>query len=100
MEAPGGKVAFTSGFGCASGMGALEERSANARSASAERAGEPYFVTGVAGALGFAVFGNGAAVTVLAGLGGAIAPGGIGIGGEADTAFSMAGAGLMAAGAD
>jgi hypothetical protein len=41
MEAPGGNVAFTSGFGCASVMGSLDELSANARSASAERAGEP-----------------------------------------------------------
>jgi hypothetical protein len=100
MEARGGKVAFTSALGCGSRAGSLEERSAKARPASAERAGEPYFVTGVAGELGFALFGGGAAVTTLAGFGGTIARGGIGIGGAAETVLSTAGSGLMAAGAD
>jgi hypothetical protein len=100
METPGGKVALTSGFGCASGTGSSEEPSANARSARAERAGEPYFVTGVAGALGFVLFGSGAVVPALAVSGGAIALGGIGIGGGADTTLSTAGSGLLAAGAD
>jgi hypothetical protein len=78
----------------------LADPSANDRSASAESAGEPYFVTGVAGALGFALFGSGAVVVVLAVSGSTIALGGIGIGGDAKTMLSMAGSDLLAAGAD